>query len=193
MIRIGIAGENYKNDALPIKALLDKRFSVKTTILPILKNTEGTKILNPRTAKLINDEAKRKNLSLIILAKDLDGFPSEAKKINAINQKSDALKKKLNISYILFIVVFELEALILADFATFKKMFSVKQNFNKAAINQSNPKELLKQLTAKTKRKYKESSALEIFQQLNFQKVYQNHNGKNSFQSFIDKLETILN
>ncbi|MEM1123735.1 MAG: hypothetical protein AAGJ18_25075, partial [Bacteroidota bacterium] len=58
---------------------------------------------------------------------------------------------------------------------------------------QSEPKELLKKITFKSQRKYKESDTPEIFQQLNFQNLYQNHTGEHSFQSFIDELTTNLN
>jgi len=75
---------------------------------------------------------------------------------------------------------------------TFNKIYKTTYNFTKNPLFQSEPKELLFQLTNKTQRKYKESDTPEIFQQLNFQTVYENHKGENSFQSFIIALEKAI-
>ena len=82
--------------------------------------------------------------------------------------------------------------MILADVDAFNTIYKIRYQLKTSPKFQSNPKELLKQITRKTKRKYKESDAPEIFQQLNFQKVYQNHKGEYSFQSFIKELENTI-
>lgn len=192
-MRIGIISENFSHDSKAIKVLLEQHFKPTHTFIPILKKIEGTKVLNPKNAVLINAAAYKKRLNLIILAKDLDAPPSDSKNIEIIQKKSNAIKKGVVINYLLFLIIFELEALILADFPTFKKMYKVQGNYKQSPIHEIKPKGTLEKFTRNSKKKYHERDVEEIFQNLNFQKVYQNHNGENSFQSFIDELTTTLN
>lgn len=192
-MKIGIISENYHHDSKALKVLLEQRFKSAHTFIPILKKVKGTKVFNSRNIDLINTISKKKQLNLIILAKDLDAAPSNQKAIEAIQRKSNVIKKGIVSDYLLFIIIFELEALILADFSTFKNIYKIKQNYNKSPIHEIKPKETLAIFTRNSKRKYDESQVVEIFQQLNFQKIYQNHKGENSFQSFIKELENTLN
>jgi len=193
-MRVGIVSENFKNDSKSLKFLFEKKFSSETVVfIPILKQVEGDSLLRPRVAKLIEQQINRKNLNLIILAKDLDGLPSEKEKIIQLKKKSKDIQSSLSANYLLFLVIFELEALILADVDTFKKIYNIPSyQFKKNPIFLPNPKEELKRATTKAKKQYEPSDVAEIFQQLNFDKVYQNHKGENSFQSFIDKLEKAI-
>lgn len=193
-MKIGIISENYFYDSKALKALLDKFSFVKELIfIPIGKKITGDKLLTPKVTRIINKECKANQIELVILVKDLDSLPSDQNKIDQINSKIKTITKNTNLTIIPFIVIFEQEALILADIQTFNHIYKTKYPFKGNPKFQSEPKELLKQITRKAKRKYKESDIPEIFQQLNFQKVYQNHKGEYSFQSFIDELTTILN
>jgi len=192
-MRIGIISENYQHDSRALKVLLEQKFGHQCTFMPVLKKIEGSKVLNPKNAELINSISKRKRLNIIILAKDLDTSLSNLKAIKEIQRKSNVIKKGVALNYLLFLIIFELEALILADFLAFKKIYKIKSDYKKSPIHEIEPKETLENFTRNSKRKYSETDVEEIFQQLNFQKVYQNHQGEYSFQSFIDELETTLN
>jgi len=192
-MRVGIISENYFHDSKALKVLLEKRFTPNHIFIPIMKKIEGTKALNPNNIASINTISKKKKLNLVILAKDLDAAPSDQKAIKEIQKKSNVIKKGVATNYSLFLIIFELEALILADFPTFKKIYKIKNDYKKSPIHEIEPKETLEKFTRNSQRKYDEKDVEEIFQQLNFQKVYQNHQGEYSFQSFIDELETTLN
>lgn len=194
MKRIGIVSENYNNDSIAVGKLLKKKYSDRAVFIPLLKSISGKGLDETRkVVKILKDEIKQKKIDLLILVRDLDGLTSEKKKINTIENWAEKIQKQLTINPQLFIVIFELEAFILADIETFNKIYQLKYQLKTSPKFQSEPKELLKQITRKAKRKYKESDTPEIFQQLNFQKVYQNHKGENSFQSFIDELTITIN
>jgi len=197
-MKIGIISENYFYDSTAYKNLLSKytfkkgQRTLKVSFVPICKNVEGNNILTPKAVKTINAECQQKEINFVILAKDSDGLPSEEKKILELTNKIERIAKQTVPTIIPFLVIFEQEALILADIQTFNKIYSTKSTFSKNPKFQAEPKEFLKHLTNKSKRKFKESDTPEIFQQLDFNKVYQKHKGDNSFQSFIDELESVI-
>jgi hypothetical protein len=113
-----------------------------------------------------------------------------AKKVAQRDKWFKPLEKILNHRAIFFLVVSEMEALILADIQTFNDFFKVKATFSGHPMLQSNAKELLKQWSAKsTKHKYPEQDAEAIFKQLSFKNVYTRHKGERSFQAFADELK----
>ena len=112
------------------------------------------------------------------------------KKTKRVSQIANQTKNTIKL--LPFIVIYEQEALILADIQAFNTIYKTAHTFTGNPLFKSEPKELLKQWTRKSKRKYEESDTPEIFQQLNFQKVYKNHKGENSFQSFIIALEKAI-
>ena len=193
-MKIGIVSENFQHDSQALKALLRKKYQDKNVeFLPILKKVSGDKIFGKRVAALIEQQAKEKKLDLVLLAKDLDALPSDESKIIILKEKANNIRNQITLDLSFFLIIFELEALILADIDTFKKIYKIPTyQYKKNPKFQSNPKEELKKATRKSNRKYKESDTPEIFQQLNFNKVYQNHNGEYSFQSFINELESTI-
>ena len=194
-MKIGIISENFDNDSAALRALLGqhifkkKQKPIKVTFKPIGRKIEGDHLLTPKSARVINAECKRYNIDLVVLAKDLDGLPSNQKKIKQIEDKIQKIAKQATTKVLPFIVIFEQEALILADIQTFNRIYKTTYTSTRNPLFQSEPKELLKQLTNKSNKKYRESDTPEIFQQLDFQTVFNNHKGENSFQSFIKELE----
>ena len=88
-----------------------------------------------------------------------------------------------------YLAVMELEALILADIAVFNEIYGVDIRYSKNPKNETKPKEFLMDKTFKTKRKYDENHAEEIFAQLRFANIQKQHNGERSFQEFIEAFE----
>jgi hypothetical protein len=89
-------------------------------------------------------------------------------------------------------MIVELESLILADIETFNQIYKTKINFKGNPLFQVNPKEFLMEKTHKASKKYLVDQTPEIFKELDFQKVHNNHKGEISFQTFIDDLEKLL-
>ncbi len=192
-MRIGIISENYEHDSKALKALLQKHtFKKEVIFIPICKTIEGDNLLTTKSARKINIDCKKYNINLVVLVKDLDGLPSDKKKIEGISSKIQKIAKNTNHMIIPFIVIFEQEALILADIQAFNTVYQTNHTFSGNPKFQSEPKELLKKYTSNSKRKYKESDTPEIFQKLDFDKVYKSHKDENSFQSFIKALKKAL-
>ncbi|MDX1939462.1 MAG: hypothetical protein SFU99_02865 [Saprospiraceae bacterium] len=193
MIRVGIVGENYYNDSIALRNLLEKQYDInKVQFVPMLKGTTGDKLKSKGIKRLLEEEIKKKSkkgkINFIIFFHDLDGFPSEEEKIKDIQNWFEAVK--LYELDTLFITIFESEALLLADIKTINKFYKVTINFSQSPLWQEKPKEFLYRKTAE---KYKQSDCPELFALLHFDSVYQKHKGEHSFQSFILELDEKLN
>jgi len=195
MKRVGIIGENYENDSKPLRNLLSRVFDKqKAVFIPILPKFEGNQL--ERIRKLLvalKSEIIRKRLDCLILVRDLDGLQSETEKVKIRNNWFKKVKDGTSKKCIPFLIIYELEALILSDIATFNKIYKTKYQPKGKPKFQKDPKGLLKKLTAHPKRTYHESHAADIFQEINHQELITNHTGKEySYESFIDTLKKIL-
>lgn len=194
MIRIGIFGEHFDNDAQALKALLGKRFydKKKVIFIPIIKNLRGGQLDQTKKLKrLLKVEVKNEKLNYVIAMRDLDGLPSEIEKIRL--KQNWYQKLEMGKSGIFFLVIFEAEALILADIETFNKKYGTRIPFSGDPLMMESPKTFFERQTAKSAKSYEEAHALDIFGKLNFEKIYTNHTGPISFKTFVDTLNAIIN
>lgn len=193
MIRIGIFGENFENDACALKALLERNtYNWEVNFFPIIKSLTGGQLENVRKLKKrIEAEIAINRLNYVVCMRDLDALPTETGKIK-LKQEWYRKLEMGNIG-IFFLVIVEAEAMILADIETFNKKYDVSISPIPSPLLNGKPKEFLKQHTSKSTKKYQESHALEIFKALNFEKVYANHTGPISFKAFVDELDAIIN
>ncbi len=171
MKRVGIIGEKYENDSKPLRNLLSRVFDKqKAVFIPILPKIEGNQL--ERIRKLLTalkSEIIQKRLDCVILMRDLDGLPSEKKKIELRNNWFKKVDRGTSKKCIPFLIIYELETLILADITTFNKIYKTKYQPKGKPKFQKDPKGLLKKLTAHPKKTYHESHAEEIFQKINHQ------------------------
>lgn len=194
MIRIGIVGENYYNDSVALKNLLQERYKDRAEFIPLLKGTTGDKLKSFGFKRILQEEINKKNkkgkINFIIFFHDLDGFPSEQDKIEDYQEwfYSIRLNKDLDI---LFLAIFESEALLLADINAVNSFYNTHLSYNRNPLFEKEPKEYLKR---KTQHKYKQSDCAELFKLLNFDMVYAAHCHRDHpcFQSFIDELNEKL-
>src|SRR5207302_370947 len=99
---------------------------------------------------------------------------SQTAKLNAKIKWFKDLDATVNKEGILLLNIWELEALILGDVDTFNKIYNLKYSLKGDPMFIKNPKELLKELTRKSHKQYKESGCPQIFKQLNFDQVEKN-------------------
>jgi hypothetical protein len=185
MKRIGIIGENFRNDACAFALLLTPQYKDKIIFVPILKSLKGGYNSASKIARMLPAEMDKNRLDGVICTHDLDEHSRLALWEKWFADVNASIKKK----GILYLAVMELEALILADIAIFNDIYGADIQYPKNPKNEPKPKEFLMSKTFKTKRKYDENHAEEIFAQLRFANVVKKHNGEKSFQEFIENFE----
>lgn len=186
MKRIGIIGENFRNDACAFALLLTPQYKDKITFVPVLKSLKGGYNSASKIARMLPTEMDKNRLDAVICTHDLDEYSKLALWEKWFAEVNASIKKK----GMLYLAVMELEALILADIDIFNEIYGVDINYPKNSKNELKPKEFLMTKTFKAKRKYDENHAEEIFARLRFANILKKHNGEKSFQEFIRNFET---
>ena len=191
MIKIGIIGENYQNDACAFKAFLTPQYRSEIMFVPILKSLNGGTPPIDKVSRMLPTEIQKHELNAILYIRDLD---KDIERLDR-NRWFTNMQKRTPVQSIFFLAVMELEALILADVETFNLNFGIQQQYSKNPKFEVDPKAKLRFWTqkGKAKRQYDENCAEEIFSKLNFNTVYKKHSGNDSFQAFIDVFETQFN
>ena len=182
MKRIGILTEDYDNDGKGYRYLLEKEFGEKAIFLPIIPTMHGKQLdFRKKMARLIEIAFSQHELDFILYIRDLDALPSDESAKRTLQNWFDFAEKTAN--GISFMVIFESEALILADIETFCKIKKTKKiKLANTPMYQGTPKEYLM-----GKYKYQPNDLPKIFAQLNFATIQKNHKG---FAKFIDELKT---
>ena len=188
MIRIGIIGENYQNDACAFKAFLTPQYKSQIEFVPIGNSLNGKIFALKKVLATMPTIVKKEALDAVLFICDLD---EEAKRV-ARYQWFSAIQKKVAFHSIFYLAVMELEALILSDIDKFNEIYGIKGTYtNDPKLNDDPKKELMRRTGKATQanKKYAENHASNIFQKLRFDIVYKKHKGEDSFQAFIDDFE----
>lgn len=183
MIRVGLVGED-PNDTLSIKNLLNQRYSRVVKFYQLAKRVKGFQLDNPKIKKSLPIEFADSKCSFIVYIRDLDGFQSESKKLQAKLNWFKALDAVINKEGLLLLNIWELEALIFSDIDTFNSIYKINHRFKGNPMLQREPKEILKKITSKEKKRYKESHCPELFKQLSIDNV---ENNCGCFRDFIQE------
>ena len=190
MIRVGLVGED-PYDTLSIKHLLEKRYNKRVQFYPLVKGIKGHNLDAPKIKKLLPIEFTDKKCKFIIYIRDLDAFETQKAKVQSRKKWFLELDAQINKQGILLLNIWELEALILADFDTFKQAYKTDHKFSSDPMRQENPKELLKRMTSRSNKQFKEAHCPELFKQLDITKIEENCLCfKNFIIDFDKKLET---
>ena len=182
MVRVGLVGED-PNDTSSIKNLLEKRYGGKIHFQPLVKGIKGYQLDNPKIRRSLPIEFISQGCKFVIYIRDLDGFQSDKERLKAKIRWFEELDSAVNNEGILLLNIWELEALIFGDIATFNKIYKTTHKFPGDPMGIREPKEVLKRLTNRGKQ-YKESHCPEIFKQLNIDKI---ENKCGCFKEFINE------
>ena len=188
MIRIGILGENYQNDACAFKTFLTPQYRGQIEFVAIGNTLNGKIFAVNKVLSTIPTIVKKERLDAVLFMCDLD---NETKRVGRNKWFTD-IQKGIKTLSIFFLAVMELEALILADIEKFNEIYGIKGQYSANPKFEKDPKQALKDRTGKgtkAKRKYEENHAEEIFKQLRFDVVRQKHIGDDSFNAFIKQFE----
>lgn len=173
MKKIGLIGED-PNDTNAIKNLLERKYPKNIKFQQLLKNIRGHQLDNARVSKSLEIEYKEYKPNFVIFIRDADCISTEQAKIQKVHDWFSKLNISVNNTGILLMNVFELEALILADIATFNKLYRTTIKYSGNVMFQMDPKKFLKEKTYKNHKKYSESDCPNIFKQLDFDIVLNN-------------------
>ena len=196
--KIGIVGEHPQNDANAMIALLD-RYKLENIelILIDVRNFHGSAMDNHTFASVLASQLIGEDFELVIVLRDLDFLKDKNKRQNDRIKDKDKWFLKVNQSIgaldvkgIFFLIIYELEALMLCDLSAVNAFFDLNISFTGKTIDEKNPKGFLQNATQNSvKGRYEEKNAKAIFTTLDFQKLYDNHTGKRSFKTFADDLK----
>jgi hypothetical protein len=165
----------------------------------ILKNLYGSDFDDEQNGgaakkflRLLKKEVELEELAYVIFLRDADEKVNED--ILNFLHKKDAWFEQANEDIeqkgIFFLIIAELEALMISDIENVNKFFKTQIAYSKNPLHEDKPKEFLKQKTEKAKRgRYEEKDATMLLKSLDFYKIYQQHQGKRSFQTFADELK----
>jgi hypothetical protein len=174
MIRIGIIGEN-ENDTKAISALLKKNFPEQFYFTQLLPGRNGSQLDDHKISKLLNAlrrEFEFEEIHYILYIRDLDTLISDKKQLTFRKNRFRRFAKVVNNQAIFMLNIVEIEALILADFDTFKK-YKNEPNWqfdNSSAAEIENPSDYLERNTS-----YQKNELVKIIPLLHLDTLKANH------------------
>jgi hypothetical protein len=193
--KIGIIGEHPNNDSTAMIALL-RKYLIENVSLEVidLVNFRGSLMDSPKFNGILASELRGEDFDFLIVLRDLDfGKDKRVREKERIVKKDKwftKVNKDIGEIGIFFLIIYELEALMLCDIEELNRFFQTKIVFESEPIKEKDPKGFLQKETKNASNgKYEEKDAEAIFKKLSFQKLYQNHTGKRSFKTFADELK----
>jgi hypothetical protein len=121
--------------------------------------------------------------------RDADALVTETDKLKKRNLWYSQLVKNITNKKIFILIIYELEAWIIADITTFNSVYKTNIKFNKNIQYLKDPKGHLIQKTRNNPKTYKESDAPELFKKLSFDKI---NNNCPVFKNFIKEFDKAI-
>jgi hypothetical protein len=180
-MKIGLVGE-APNDTSAIKNLLSKVYTedMGFKFFNMLDNITGDQLENQKLQNMLVLENQFKKPDIIIFIRDLDALKSDREKI--LNRRRYFVKQNNLVQRIgvALLNIFELEALIIHEAATFNSLYNVTLPSYPDATLLLEPKEILRSIS----NRYSESHNADIFTDINFDMLL----SCNYFLEFIQSL-----
>jgi hypothetical protein len=209
MIKIGLVGEN-PNDTTAIANLLKQQTAYHFHFFTMLNDVNGDDLDSDRALSLIRTEYQFNRPDLVVYIRDLDALETDTEKIQRRKELFQKKRRRVNGRAILLLIVFESEALVLADVDGFlnyligqqlRRTPAFSSEERAAFINEKrnllshvsdpmlerNPKETLIERFG-----YDESKLAKIAEHLKLETVVQNHRGFALFlKRFLKKIDQL--
>jgi hypothetical protein len=186
MIKVGLVGED-PNDTSSIQNLLEKRYRKQVRFHTLTKRIKGYDLDTGKIKKILPIEFEDTKCDLVIFIRDLDSLQSDNIKLKQRLNWFKELNALVNKKGLLLLNIWELEALILGDIDTFNTEYKISHRVKSNPMFQTNPKEFLKQLTAKSNNQFHESKCPELFKKLDINLIEKNCSCFSSFITEFDK------
>jgi len=183
-MKIGLVGE-APNDTQSIKNLLEKRYSNNNhEFVFMLQIINGANLDSQKTKRFLRIEYELQKPDIVIFIRDLDAVLPNKKKLYERKEYFTNSNNVIDKKGIPLLHIYEIEALILTDVATFNNKYGAKLEEVPNVMTIPEPKEYLK----KASKKYSESHNADIFRLLDFDKTL----NCEYFRRFIKKLDAVL-
>ncbi len=151
-----------------------QKFDGKLSFVQMQKNVRGHQLDNARLKKALEIEYKSKKPDWVLFIRDTDCIITEKMKIKDKEDWFKGLLPAVNKCGLLLLNIYELEAIILADIATFNRIYGTSIQYKKDVMYQADPKGFLKNKTKNVKKKFEESHCPDVFSQIQFDTVIAN-------------------
>lgn len=175
MVRIGVISENNKNDGKAIADWFRKNFPNQFDFYALLQNIHGGSLDDKNSNHLVlklRREFELETLDYVLYIRDLDALISDKTKLKFRKNRFRRFSKVVDKKAIFMLNIVEIEALILADFDTFKQHNNQSdlhfENIQAAEIE--NPSDYLEKNTS-----YQKSDLSTIIPLLNLETLKANH------------------
>jgi hypothetical protein len=185
--KIGLVGEDW-NDKESVKNILGRKFR-SHQFLHFLKHVGDTQLGGPKAARMLRVEFGSEAPSVVVFIRDLDGFETDHKKVQALQNYFDACNRTVEGKGLFLRNVQSIEALIFSDIETFNRIYGCVHRFKGDPTRIVQPKNRLKRLTKSLPNKYHENDNPEIFKKLNPDTVMQRCA---YFREFVQELDRRL-
>ena len=174
MIKIGVIGEN-KNDVAAVSELLKLKFPNQFYFQQLLPNINGSNLDDKNDNHLViklRREFELEELDYLLYIRDLDAPIEDREKVKFRKKRFNRFAKVVDKKAIFMLNIYELEALILADFETYKSHIGNTELVfdSKTAHTIPEPDKKLNEFS-----NYSKSDVKDIFPKLNFDVLLENH------------------
>jgi hypothetical protein len=188
-MRIGVIAEN-PNDFVAVARFLKQKYS-DYQFFQLIKRFTGSQLDDKSSNHILHvliNEIQLEQPDFLLYIRDLDAIMAgdeASEKAKNMKERFKKFAKQKPEKSIFMLNIYELEALILADFETFKTYYkNTNWHFDaKNAADTSDPKGVLQTFTT-----YNEGNARDIFPLLNMQTVIENHRYFAVFAAEFDKM-----
>ncbi|GAB3232970.1 hypothetical protein GCM10027346_20590 [Hymenobacter seoulensis] len=173
MKKIGLFGES-PNDTKAVKEILSKKYSGKFEFEILLPRITGS-MLDNRMARLdLAIEYKLKKPDYVVVVRDLDSLNSDFNKLCKLYNFFIGINKTVEGKGIFLLSVYELETLIISEVDAFNDYYGTAASFPGDPMLIEEPKEILKNLTTYSKKKYTPGHCPDVFRMMDFDKLVDN-------------------
>jgi hypothetical protein len=175
MIRIGVIGEN-DNDAKAISELLKKNFSENFHFHRLLPNINGSQLDDKKSNHLViklRKEFELEDLHYVLYIRDLDALAEDKEQVKFRKNRFRRFSKTVNNQAIFMLNIYEIEALILADFENYKRCIGKEDLIFDGKIAHTLEKKELDDFLNLCN--YSKTDLATILPQLDFNTIFQNH------------------
>lgn len=190
VLTVGLIGES-SNDTNALVALLNQRYAGRFAAYQLVKKQDGDRLKSSKTKRLLAAAYAEQRPKLVIYIRDLDALESNATKWRERQAEFEDIKGVVGQEALFLLHIYQFEALLLADIATFNQQYKVAFPVKGDPMMVEKPKNKLKSATDKSKaaRQYHENHSAELATKLDYAKLLTNCRYFREFdQEFADRL-----